>query len=410
MKKKFILLIGMLLMVGAWMFSQNSIIAHAEDADNVDLVQTNVESEDKDSKISDTATHGIVKIVAAYNDESGNIYYAKQGTGFVVGVNNTSAASKYIISDYGVVEGSNECLELIRKKYGLTPDAKMTMSYYAVGDMGVLTPLTIKSYSNETRYVVLEPQLPLADKKYLKLGSGDDVDFNTRVYYKGFTGKRIIGAETSVDERYIMDNDTVITDVKLEQYYNDTIKYFFVGESIDEGMAGAPIFNQDGCVIGMFIMVDDKMAAMSVKNIRNVLDALSINYMVEEDDETYDVPTEEQKIKLKSMIIDNKEFISKINRNFYTDATWQALYTAIDTADKTVLSATSTAKSYDDCMITLKKARKKLKTKAFKFIVINIVCGIGVLVLLFILYRILRKRSKLNKDKANITTTIVQNN
>lgn len=345
----------------------------------------------------------IVKIVTAYVDESGNIYYAKQGTGFVIGVSQgKSESKKYIVSDYGIVQSEAVYLDAIRKRYGLSEDIKLTATYYAIGNMGVLSQLKIYSFSDETRYVVLEPSGVLADKTYIKLGRGESVVKDARIHIDGYSGARNIVSESSVDQRMINTYDTVITDVMTETYYNDTITYFHVGEIIDEGMAGAPVLDKDGCVIGMFIMQNGNIRAMSVESIRVILDALAINYMVAEDDTSYDVPTQAQKAELKELIVDNKEYMSSIVKNRYTTKTWEALYSAISKADNVIFNYNATAKQYDDSIAELKKARKKLKTKVFKWILINIIAGVVILALLFVLCRILKRRRKLRLQKEKL--------
>ncbi len=357
-------------------------------------------SEEQETGSSDS----IVKIVTAYADESGNIYYAKQGTGFVIGVNEGKSENrKYIVSDYGIVQSEAVYLDAIRKRYGISEDVKLTVQYYAIGNMGVLSELKIYSFSNETRYVVLEPSGVLADKEVIKLGEGDSVVQDARIHIEGYSGARNIVSESSVDERIINVYDTVITNVMTENYYNDTIIYFHVGEIIDEGMAGAPILDKNGCVIGMFIMQDGNIRAMSVENLRIILDALAINYMVAEDDTSYDIPTQEQKNELKELIVDNKAYMRSIVKNRYTAKTWEALYSAISKADNVYLDYNSTAKAYDDSIIELKKARKKLKTKAFNWVLINIIAGVVILVLLFVLGRILKKRNRLKLQKQKLT-------
>lgn len=366
---------------------------------NVYASESGQTSEEPDDNKADS----IVKIVTAYVDDSGNIYYAKQGTGFVIGVNQgKNENKKYIVSDYGIVQSEAVYLDAIRRKYGLSEDVKLTATYYAIGNMGVLSQLKIYSFSDETRYVVLEPDGVLADKDCIKLGQGDSVVKDARIHIDGYSGARNIVSESSVDERVINTYDTVITDVMTESYYNDTITYFHVGEIIDEGMAGAPILDKDGCVIGMFIMQNGNIRAMSVENLRIILDALAINYMVAEDDTSYDVPTQAQKAELKELIVDNKEYMKSIVRNRYTSKTWEALYSAISKADGIIMDYNSTAKQYDDSIAELRKARKKLKTKVFKWIIINAVAGMVILALFIVLYRILKKQKKLNAQKQKL--------
>lgn len=367
-------------------------------------ITANAQNEVEDLENDKPDQDGIVKIITAYTDESGNIYYAKQGTGFVVGVTNSASQNKkYVVSDYGNVQGEAVYLDAIRKKYGLSEEVKLTITYYAIGNMGVLSDLKIYSYSNETRYVVLETNSPLEDKDCLKLGNGDYIEKEGRIHIEGYSGARNIVADTSVNERSINVYDTIITDVTTENYYNDVITYFYVGELIDEGMAGAPVFDKNGCVVGMFIMQNGNIKAISIENIRIILDALDIKYLIAEDDTTYDVPTQKQADELKKLIVDNKEYISSISKNMYTDKTWNALYTAISKADSVYLNSNSTAKQYDDSIIELTKARKKLKTKAFKWKLINIIAGVVILVLLFVLRKILKKRKMLKKQKQKLT-------
>lgn len=363
-------------------------------AENRNTVESDTEKNETDS---------IVKIVTVYTDESGNIYYAKQGTGFVIGVNQEDTnGEKYIVSDYGIVQGETVYLDAIRKKYGISDDVKLTIGYYAIGNMGVMSELKILSYSDETRYVVLEPSGTLADKEYLKLGEGESVVKDARIHIEGYSGARNIVAASSVEERSINKYDTVIKDVVTQDYYDETITYFHVGEPIDEGMAGAPVLDQNGCVVGMFIMQNGSIKAMSIENLRVVLDSLSIKYMVAEDDASYDVPTQNQKQMLKQMINENKEYICSIEKNKYTLATWENLYNAISEADSVYLNSASTAKQYDDSMEELSNARKKLRTKAFKWMLINVIAGVVILVLLVVLCRILKKQKKIKNQKEKI--------
>ena len=84
-------------------------------------ITANAQNEVEDLENDKPNQDGIVKIITAYADESGNIYYAKQGTGFVVGVtNNSSQNKKYVVSDYGNVQGEAVYLDAIlcNRKYG----------------------------------------------------------------------------------------------------------------------------------------------------------------------------------------------------------------------------------------------------------------------------------------------------
>ena len=67
------------------------------------------------------------------------------------------------------------------------------------------------------------------------------------------------------------------------------------------------------------------------------------------------------------------------------------------------MSSKSTAKDYDDNIVALKKARKKLKTKAFKWKLINVIAAVVIVVVLIILMRILRKRKRLRAERKIIT-------
>lgn len=362
------------------------------------------ETQDTEVSQAESASNQIVKIVTAYKDKAGNTYYAKQGTGFVIGVNvNSGEPKKYIVSDYGVVEGENSAIDAIRRKYGLSNDVDLSICYYAVGDMGVLSELKLMSYSNETRYVVLEPSLPLADKEYAKLGDNSGISRNTRVFIKGYSGARSIVTDLAVNERELKELNSVVKDVTTEQYFNDTITYFTVGEVVDEGMAGAPIYDENGCVIGMFILQNGTVKAMSVDNIRTILDSLDINYMVAEDDAYYDVATDSQREELKELITENKAHISSIKRKKYTKKTWDNYYNAIEQADSVYLKTTSTAKQYDDAITNLKTARKKLKTKSFLWIVINIIISVVGLVLIILLFKKLKKRKKIKQQRDRIS-------
>lgn len=362
---------------------------------------TGASKEAEVSEASDTAEkNGIIKVITVYMDGEGNVYYAKQGTGFVVGVNSGKEnAQKYILTDYGIVQGDATITEAIRKKYGFSSEVKFTICYYAVGDMGVLSELSLLSYSNETRYAVLQPSSVMADKICLKLGKGNHIESNARIRIEGYTGSQSLLNDAAIEDRQLLSYSTVITEVVEESYYNEKIKYFYVGESIDEGMAGAPVFDENGCIVGMFILNNGSLKAMSVDNIITILESLNINYLTAEDDAVYDIPTVELKNQLETLVRENKEFISSINRNYYTETTWENLYNAIAAADEVSMEPSSTAKKYQDSIATLNKCRKKLRNKNFKLLIFNIVLGLASIVLVILFIRAIRKRKKLYLER-----------
>lgn len=372
-----------------------------------------VQETEVDSKHAEKPAYAncLVKIVSAYEDEDGNLYYVKQGTGFLIGVGSGASENsnkKYILTDYGIIEGEKEYVDTIKLKYSLG-DTKLSLKYFAVGEMGVFIDLKVVSYSDETRYAILEPSSGFADKDILRLGGEEDIkNQNFRVDVEGYSGRRSIYLDNGIveDRGIVVYHQIAIESFHEEPYYNDTIEYFYVGQPISSGMAGAPVIdNQTGCVVGMFIYEkgDERIHAMSINNIRQVLDSLSINYLVASDDITYDRPTEQQRITLKELIVDNKDYISKIKKNRYTATTWNALYDAISKADDVYMNGKSTAKQYDDTIAALKKARKKLKTKAFKWKLINVIAGIVIVVICIILTFTLRKKKRLKAERKIIT-------
>lgn len=344
----------------------------------------------------------VVKIVTVYVDESGNTYYVKQGTGFLIGVDNGDSAEKTIVTDYGIVEGDNSMLETIKKRNGLATDAKLELKYYAVGSMGVMTELSMVSYSNDTRYAILKTSMVVSGKDLYKLGDGSNVAAKSRIHIIGYPGTRSLLDQEQVSDRQMVEYDTIITEVYTESYYGEEITYFSVGENIEEGMAGAPIVDDEGCLIGMFILHNGEIKAISVESIRIVLDALGISYLENGDDETYDVPDDALKMELLDLVRENKDYISSIKRNNYTDNTWTALYEAIGKGEQVCQNAASTKKEYEDCIIGLKKARKDLKSKFQKFIVIVIIMAVVVTVLVYLLIKGVIKKRRLVEERKSI--------
>ncbi len=342
----------------------------------------------------------IVKIVTVYNDENGNVYYAKQGTGFLVGVKNSQGSNKSIVTDYGVLEGDNVMVETIRKRNGLPADAKLELKYYAIGSMGVMTELTLKSYSQDTRYAILQTSMAMADKDYYKLGDGSKVTQNARIHISGYPGSRNLLEQGQISDRQIVNYDTIITEIMTESYYGEEIQYFNVGEHIDEGMAGAPILDDEGCVVGMFILHNGELKAISVKNIRIILDSLDVDYLTSADDETYDVPDMKLKLELEELVRENKEYLSSIKRFSYTDKTWGALYDAIEKGESVCLNANSTKKQYEDSIVELEKARKKLKSKCQTLIIISIIMAAVVILLIVFLSKGIKNRKRMKQERA----------
>lgn len=348
-----------------------------------------------EESLVDEPENGVVKIVTAYMDEEGNLYYVKQGTGFLIGVNSESNSGNiYVLTDYGVVEGDNEIVDTLKKKYGLSQDAKLSICYFAIGNMGVMVDLSLTFFSAETRYAILEPDIMMADKVLAKFGVGEKIQPNARIRMEGYCGTQKISDDKTIEDRRLISYSTIITDVIEETYYDETINYFYVGEPLDEGMAGMPVFDENGYVIGMFILNNGTLRAMSVDNICTILTTLNINYLTNQDESLYDVPTSELKNELKSSVQESKKLMESIDRNRYTDKTWEALYDAIKAADEVCAEASSTEKQYQDNLSNLKECMKNLKTKKYKLVIFNVVFGITIIILFALYIMKIRKRRK----------------
>lgn len=343
----------------------------------------------------DEPENGVVKIVTAYKDEEGNLYYVKQGTGFLIGISSESGSGNiYALTDYGIVEGDNEIINALKKKYGLSQETKLSICYFAIGNMGVMVDLSLKYFSAETRYAILQPDIMMADKVLVKFGDGEKIQPNARIHMEGYCGTREISDDKTIEDRRLISYTTIITDVIEETYYDETITYFYVGESLDEGMAGTPIFDENGNVIGMFILSNGTLKAMSVKNICTILTTLNISYLTNQDESKYDVATNDLKNDLKSLVQESKKLMESIDRNKYTDKTWEALYNAIKVADEVCEDAASTEKQYQDSLSDLKKCIKKLKAKNIKIVIFNVILGLAVVVLFLLFVIKTRKRKK----------------
>lgn len=92
----------------------------------------------------------------------------------------------------------------------------------------------------------------MADKILVKFGDGEKIQSNARIHMEGYCGTQKIANDKTIEDRQLISYSTIITDVIEEIYYDETITYFYVGESLDEGMAGTPVFDENGYVIGMF--------------------------------------------------------------------------------------------------------------------------------------------------------------
>lgn len=348
----------------------------------------------------DDGSDGVVKVITVYTDEAGNNYYAKQGTGFVVGKSTgEEEQKKYILTDYGIVEGENAIVDKIIKSNGLNAETKLQIKYYAVGDMGVLTELTLTSFSNETRYAVLETEAALADKTFLKLGDGTKVEKNARITVIAYSGERDLTNQNVVQDRQLVKHNTIISDMTTEEYYDEEIAYFAVGEEITPGMAGGPIFDNEGCVAGMFILHNDIMMAISVEDIRVILEALDIDYLASEDDAAYDVPSKSLKNELEELVRDNKEYISSIDRDRYTDKSWTRYYDAINAGEELTMNSSATEKQYEDCIEEIKVSREKLKTVYSKWIII---VGILTMVMIYFIVLCIKKCIKVKTLKRQL--------
>ena len=315
----------------------------------------------------------VVQLVLTCTDPKDNTYYINQGTGFVAG---TADGDQYILTTNQLTDASEEQLNQIRKWSGLSADEKLTTQVSVLLESEVLIPATVVSTGTSIPYTLLTIEQPLKDVSAPKYRYSGTVTRNEAAYSYCYDSNIQTLSQTL---------PTTGASFKCGSITNISADPLMLSSDItaESGSAGAPVFDKDGLVIGMFYLSNGNMEIIPSDSIIGIFDALNVEYSTNAGNSDYNVADRATKQALKDLLTECQQDVIQ-NESRYSAKTLTTYKEAINSAMEVIENSDSTKDDYDTCISDLKKAKSKLKPKNFTLHIVQLILAAILLVLLII--------------------------
>lgn len=348
--------------------------------------------------VTDTAA-GIVQVVLSCVDDSGNVCYLHQGTGFLIG---SREEVQYIITDRSTITPDSSELEQIRKWKGLDSNAKLTGQIQFLLAPDIAITASVVSQGSDLPYALLTPAASLTNSECLKLGSLAAVSRKDAAYLYGYNMEMSLLGLTQVSGSTPVLHSGTITSVDIDPV---SVSCDIEGES---GCAGAPLLDKNGHVLGMFYYTNDNLEILPADTIRTILETLNITYRSTDPSSDYNVADDTIRQELSDLLKECQQDVTEHGTE-YSDKTLHNYKTAISNAMSVMDSPESTRDNYQESMDALTDSREKLKPRNFTIRIVQLIF-LGVLLLIvFLNLRQLKKSKQLlyilhpGQDNSNVT-------
>lgn len=330
------------------------------------------------------AEAGIVQVVLSCVDDSGNIYYLHQGTGFLIG---SKEETQYIITDRFTITPDKSELEQIRKWSGLGSDARLTPQIQFLLAPDITITASVISQGSDLPYALLTPAAPLNNSECLKLGSIASASRKDTAYLYGYNLEMSLLGLTEVSSGTPVLRTGTITSAETDPA---AISCDMEGES---GCAGAPLLDEQGHVLGMFYHTKDNLEILPADTIRTILETLNISYRSTDPASDYNVADDTIKKELSDLLKECQQDVTAHEAE-YSAKTLKNYKAAISSAMSVMESTDSTRDNYQESIDALTAAREKLKPRNFTIRILQLIL-LGIL--LFIAFLNIRQLKKSNK-------------
>lgn len=330
-------------------------------------------SEEIPTAVSDAA-RGTVQLILSCTDNKGNTYYIHQGTGFVAGYQDET---QYILTTSETITADADALAQIRKWGGLSAEDALTTQISILLDSDILIPATVSSTGTSVPYALLTAGQPLNNIPTAKFDFCKNITRTQPAYLYGYNADLSLLGQTALPDITPSFQCGSITDIStLPLSLSCDI-------SAESGCAGAPLFNQDGFVLGMFYPSGGNLELLPSDSIMELLSTLNIGYQSNSLNADYNVADDGIKQQLADLLSDCQQDVT-LNEADYSKKTLTDYKSAINTAMEVMADSRSTKDTYQSSIEELKAARKNLRPKNFTLRIVQLVLAAVLLFLLFL--------------------------
>lgn len=360
-------------------------------------------------------TSGVVQVKLVYIDpNSRNESNIQSGTGFLI---NDST----VITCYHVIALDQSTLNMAAEAFGT--DAN-TIKNNSVIRISVLRDMTIdasiKNYSAEMDYAILNLSSQLYDRTYLPIRSSATVQQTEEAYSLGFPGETKYFQDVNT---YTSDDVTIASGRVNKINTVGGVDYIQTSTHFTSGNSGGPLVDANGAVIGICQSVTgdnfdkDYFYAVAIDQLTKSLDSLGIDYTKADVSAVSaaapattpqeSTPVEEpaaapapatDKTALSALVTD----MQSIEAKDYTDDTADAFSSALSNAQSILANEAATQEQIDAAKDSLNAAFAALEpaNSNMLFIILGIVAAVVVVVIVVIVI-VVNKKKKGTKPAAN---------
>lgn len=213
-------------------------------------------------------TNSLMQVRMVYKDADGVEVPIQGGTGFLINENT-------VLTCAHVVDLDAESEDLLKQLYGNKYN-KNNLSLQVVVSGDVTIPATLKKESRASDFAIINLNETIGNRVPVVLGDSEAVEATQLVYALGFPASV---AELQNKNTYTS-SDVTITDGKVSKLNSsDGTDYIQHGAILTDGNSGGPLVDESGAVIGINKgSHDDYYYAISINQIKEILDALEIQY------------------------------------------------------------------------------------------------------------------------------------
>ncbi len=240
------------------------------------------------------ARNGVLQVAAAVVVDGEEMVYTHVGTGFLIG---NEDGAQTVITNYHVAHSLTE--EIARANFQIPAESSVEIRLSVVVRRDVRINASTVNESAQADFSILRLEQPIYDRAPLKLTDSDYVTPTQAVYALGFPG---IVQDIQNDGVYTSDDVTVTSGIVSKTsdvvLADSPIECITHSAQVTYGNSGGPLVDQNGYVIGINTIMSnedgnhDYFFSTKINEVRQVLDALGIEYIFVDPDITPD-PTAE---------------------------------------------------------------------------------------------------------------------
>lgn len=322
-----------------------------------------VQAEESDSTASTASAttedpaNGILQVMLAYVDDSGQRTYFTGGTCFLI--NEEYVVTNKHIFDLDATDSATGMTtrQIIMSALNLSelPDNDPHLKLYVFANRDTSVEATV--HENAESDVLDFAALKLSEKVYgrqpLVLGDSDQIAQRDNVYAYGFPADSIQNKNFNTK-----DDVSISSGIISKVTVTGSVDVIEHTAQLNNGNSGGPLLNEDGAVIGINeFIVGQKNYSIQINAVREILDTWGIPYVLSTSADQIDNTVTVEDLQAK---IDE---VKKLNTDGYTAESVSALQSAISDAEDVAASENPDEATIQEAMDSISAAQSSLERK-----------------------------------------------